>query len=217
MNMAQSIYNPPAINVFGSTLIRIEPDIASLNFAVSHLAQHPTEAYREARNMTKKVLAYLEQAHITDVGYSHIFLHEERQHVNGEPRLAGYTAKVSFNVLLRDLDRVEEIISGVVDAGANEISDVEFQSSRLKEIRASARRNAVGAAFDKAKIYCDSALVKLGRVLYIKDVNPDQLRGFDEGHVNHKVALDDEKPLKAIDPGSIAVRAAVMISFEIEV
>ena len=216
MNVVQTIHNPLGINVFGSTLIRVEPDIASLNFAVSHLAQHPDEAFREARTMAQKVRSYLDQAHIPDVGSSHISLHEERRYTNGEPRFVGYSAKVAFNVLLHDLNRVEEVLSGIVDAGVNEISAVEFQTSRLKEIRAEARQRAVGAAHEKAKIYCESALVKLGKVLHIEDVNPDQLRGF-EGHVHYEVAPDDEGPLQAIDPGSIVVRAAVMISFAIEV
>jgi uncharacterized protein len=215
MNVTQSIHNPLGINVFGSTLIRVEPDLASLSFAVSHLAQHPNEAFREAQTLAQKVRSYLAQAGISDVGSSRISLHEERRYVNGESRFAGYSARVAFNVLLRDLDRVEEILSGIVDAGANEINSVEFQTSRLKELRAEARQRAVRAAYEKANIYCEATQVKLGGVLHIEDVNPDLLRGY-EGHVVREVSPDDEGPLQAIDPGSIMVKAAVMICFQIE-
>lgn len=215
MNVDQTIRNPLGINVFGSTLIRIEPDIASLNFAVTHLDKHPKDAFREARSVAQKVRAYLAQAGIPDVSSSHISLSEEREYSGQHRRLLGYSARVAFNVLLRDLNRVEEILSGIVDAGANQISSVEFQTTRLKQVRAEARQRAVAAARQKAEIYCEAAKVKLGSVLHIEDVNPDQLRGY-EGHVFHEVAPDDEGPLQAIDPGSIVVRAAVMIAFRIE-
>ena len=118
-------------------------------------------------------------------------------------------------MLLRNLDRVEEILSGIVDAGVNEITSVTFQTSRLKDVRKEARRRAVAAAREKAEVYCNAANVTLGGAIHIEDVNPDQLRGF-EGHVFHEVEPDDEGPLQAIDPSSIVVRAAVMIAFEIK-
>lgn len=215
MNVSQTIQTPIGINAFGSTLIRTEPDIASLVFAVSHVAEHPNDAFSHTRMLAQQVRAYLGQAHISDVSSSHISLTEKRRHVSGESRFEGYLAKVAFNVLLRNLDRVEEILSGIVDAGVNQITSVTFQTSRLKDVRKEARQRAVSAAREKAEIYCHAANVTLGRVVHIEDVNPDQLRGF-EGHVFQDVEPDDDGPLQAIDPGSIVVRAAVMIAFEIK-
>lgn len=117
--------------------------------------------------------------------------------------------------MLRDLGRVEELLAGIVDTGVNRISSVEFQTSRLREVRAEARRRAVEAAHYKAALYCEAGKVRLGEVLHIEDVNPDQLRGY-EGHVFHEVAPDDEGSVQAIDPGSIVVRAAVMLSYQIK-
>ena len=213
MNVSQTINNPLGINVFGSSLIRVEPDIASLNFAVTHLAKHPKEAFSEVRTLAQQVREYLSQAQIHDVSSSHISLSEERGFGSNSDRFLGYLARISFNVLLRDLTRVEEILSGIVDAGVNKISSVEFQTSQLKEMRANARQRAVEAAYEKAEFYCQAAKVKLGAVIHIEDVNPDQLRGF-EGHVFYEVAPDDENVLQAIDPGSIVVKGAVMISFK---
>ncbi len=215
MYVSQTIHKPLGINVFGSALIRIEPDLASLNFAVTHLAKHPKDAFAEVRAKAQTVRAYLAQAEISEVSSSHISLAEETEYANGKNRLMGYLAKIAFNVLLRDLSRVEEILAGIVDAGVNRISSVEFQTSQLREVRAEARRRAVEAAHYKAALYCEAGKVRLGEVLHIEDVNPDQLRGY-EGHVFYEVAPDDEGPVQAIDPGSIVVRAAVMMSYQIQ-
>jgi uncharacterized protein YggE len=101
--------------------------------------------------------------------------------------------------------RVDERVPEVVD----------MQTTQLKEVRARARRQAVLAAREKAELYCSAANVKLGAVLHIEDVNPNTLRGY-EGHVQREMPVEDVGDLRAFDPGSIAVSAAVMLSFQIE-
>jgi uncharacterized protein YggE len=215
MNVTQAIQNPLGVTVFGSAVLRVEPDIASLNFTVSRLEQHPKDAFTATRKAVQKVRDYLAHAGIEDVGSSRINLSQSFRYVEGENTFLGYQAEVSFHLLLTDLERMEEVLSGVVDAGANKINAVNFQTTRLKELRAEARRRAVAAAREKAEIYCEAAGVTLGNVQHIEDVNPEQLRGR-EGHVVREIAPDDDGPLKAFDPGSIVVGGAVMVAFAIE-
>lgn len=215
MTLPQAIPHPFGITVFGSSIVRSEPDIASLTFAVSRLAQHPKDAFHDARTGAQTVRTYLAHANMTEVGSSRINLSQSFRYIGGEQRFEGYLAKVSFHVLLRDLDRLEEVTAGVVEAGANEVHGLEFQTSRLKDIRAEARQRAVVAAREKAELYCTAAEVQLGRVIHIEDVNPDTLRGR-EGHVVRETQPDDEGTLGAFDPGSIIVGAAVLVAFEIQ-
>lgn len=203
------------VTVFGSTVIRVEPDVALLNFAVTSLQSHPQQAFQETRDRTKIVREYLTQARVNDVSTSRMSLKQEFRFVSGEQRFVGYQAEIAFQVLLLDLDRVEEILTTVVDKGVNKINSVEFQTSRLKEVRAEARRRAVGAAQEKAQIYCEAAGAHLGAVFSIKDENPEMLRGR-EGHVIREIEIDDEDRLQAFDPGSIVIAAAVTIAFQIE-
>ncbi len=214
MSAQQSIPNPFGINTFGSALMRVEPDIASLKFTVSRLEQQPEEAFQQARREAKAVSAYLSQANIKDFGSSRINLAQKFRYSGGENHFLGYSAQIAFHVLLHDLDRMEEVLIGVIEAGANEINSVEFQTSRLKELRAEVRRRAVEAAREKAQIYCGAAGVALGSVIHIEDINPDQLRG-QEGHQLQEAQLDDEGELQAFNPGSISVGGAVLIAFEL--
>lgn len=214
MNITQSIQKPFGINVFGSSVVRIEPDVASFKFAVSRLEQHPRDAFRQVREAAQGVRAYLARAEISEVGSSQITLSQSFRYTEGEQRFVGYSAKVTFHVLLYDLSRMEELLSGVVDAGANEVNSVEFQTSQLKEIRVEARQRAIAAAHEKGEIYCKAAGVAIGPVIHIEDINPNLLRGV-EGHVIRETQPDDEGPLQAFDPGSIVVRAAVMVAFQL--
>ncbi|MCI0624977.1 MAG: SIMPL domain-containing protein [Acidobacteria bacterium] len=215
MYPTQSIERPFGINVFGSSVARIEPDIASLKFAVARLADHPKDAFREAREGAQSVRATLAQLGVSDVGSSRITLSQTFRYTGSEQRFVGYTAKVAFHVLLHDPDRMEAVLSGVVDAGANEVNSVHLQTSRLKEIRAEARQRALEAAREKAINYCKAAEVALGPVVHIEDLNPDILEMARGEHRMREAQPDDEEPLKAFDPGSIVVAAAVMVAFEI--
>ncbi|MBL0345392.1 SIMPL domain-containing protein [Candidatus Villigracilis affinis] len=215
MNQEQLIKTPFGINVFGSALIRVDPDVVSLNFSVSRLHQHPKEAFQDVRKASQGVRKYLEQAKVGEVGTSRVNISQTFRYISNENKFVGYTARVSFHVLLRQLDSMEDVLSGIVDAGVNEITSVDFQTTRLKEIRAEARRRAINAAREKAENYCTAAQVSLGKVIHIEDVNPDTLRGR-EGHVSYEIQPDDSGEIKVFDPGSITVGAAVIIAFKIE-
>jgi hypothetical protein len=215
MYPTQSIERPFGISVFGSSRVRIEPDIASLGFAVARLADHPKGAFQQAREGAQSVRAYLAQLAIDDIGSSRVTLAQTFRYIGGEQQFVGYTARVAFHVLLHDLERMEAVLSGVVDAGANEVSSVELQTTRLKEIRAEARQRAVAAAREKAMNYCNAAGVELGPVIHIEDVNPDMLEMAGERHMAREMQPDDEGTFTAFDPGSIVVGAAVIVAFEI--
>jgi hypothetical protein len=214
MNLEQAVTRPFGITVFGSAVLRVEPDIASLRFAVSHLAEHPKDAFRQAHDGARSVRTFLAQANVSEVGSSRVTLSQTFDYNRSEKRFLGYTAKVAFHVLLRDLDRLEEILAGVVDAGANEINPAELQTSRLKELRAEARRRAVAAAREKAENYCQAAGVTLGPVIHIEDINPEVLSSHG-GHVIRETPVDYDQPAHAFDPESIVVVGAVVLAFEI--
>jgi len=215
MDQAQLIQTPFGVAVFGSTLIRVAPDIVSLDFAVSRLEQHPKDAFRKVREAAQSVRKYLEEAKVGEVGTSRVNISQTFRFVNGEQKFLGYTAKISFHLLLRQLDQMEDLLSGIVDAGVNEIARVDFQTTQLKEVRSEARRRAIAAAREKAENYCAAARVKLGKVIHIEDVNPDLLRGG-EGHVANEILPDDGDEIGVFDPGSITVGAAVSMAFRIE-
>jgi uncharacterized protein YggE len=207
-------HNPqPGVKVFGSAVLRVEPDLASIQFAVGREAKKPKDAFQETHKAVQAVRTYLSQTGAGDVAASHINLSRTFEYSNGKQQPRGYFAKVWFNVLLADLNRMEALLVGVVDAGANEIGSVEFRTSRLKEYRAEARRRAVAAARDKAENYCRAAGVSLGPVIGLEDIHPGSLRGSGEGETSSEVGADEASQTHALAPGSIVVGAAVSITF----
>ena len=214
--MSQSIKNPIGVNVFGSALLRVAPDVASLTLSVTSTQKKPDTAFKETRNIALSVREFLAKSKIDDVQSSRITLSQEKEYDGGRWRFQGFTARVSFNVIIDELDRVEEIVCGAVDAGVNEIGSVDFQTRKLKEYRVQARQQAVNAARMKAEVYAKAADVLLNKVLHIEDVDPEQIRGYSESHVARESDMDDECAVSAFDPGAITVSAAVILTFSVK-
>jgi uncharacterized protein YggE len=213
---ADTVPTMRGVKVFGSAVVRVVPDIASIVVAVSRLEQKPEAAFSKTRDGAQGVAAYLHKAGVKDFGSSRVTLSQEFRYTNGVNKFAGYQAKIEFNVLLQEMDRVDAVLSGLIDAGANTLTSVTFQTTRLKELRADARRRAVMAAREKAELYCAAAGVDVGSVLAIEDVNPESLSGRSEGHTYREpAAVDDAGEPGAIDPGAITIGAAVNVLYTI--
>jgi uncharacterized protein len=210
-----TIKDPFGISVFGSALIKAPPDLVSIQAAVARTEQKPSGAFSKVRKVAHEVKDFLRRSNIEEFGMSQMTLAREFAFISGQRKFLGYTARITFRMILRSLDRTEDIISGLVDSGADEIGSIEFQTSDLKEIRAKARRLAISAAQEKAQIYADAAGVSVGHVIHIQDVNPQVLQGRGEGHVQREPVVDNDSDKQTLDPGAIEIGAAVMVAFSL--
>jgi hypothetical protein len=217
MSTAQAIERPFGISVFGSAILRVPPDIASITCSITRLEQHPKDAFRAAHEAAQIVSNFLAQAQIGEVGSSRVTLNQSFKQTGGERLFAGYTSRVTFQILLRQLDRLEEVLTGLIEAGINELGGVSMHTTRLKEFRAEMRRNAVTSAREKAENYCKAAGVALGPIIHIEDVNPEAMQGRFAGHGSELSVpqAEDEGGVRAFDPGEIVVSGAVIVAFEI--
>ncbi|HEX5245353.1 MAG TPA: SIMPL domain-containing protein [Tepidisphaeraceae bacterium] len=203
----------PGVTVFGSWMMRVQPDSATVQAGVSRIAAEPKTAFAEARAAAGEVQKFLKDAGpFGDFGSSRITLAQETRFVQGEHRFIGYQARIGYSLVVRELDRLEEILVGLVAAGANELNSMSFESSRLKELRAQARKAAIAAAREKAELYCSAAGVSLGAVRAIVDNNPEVASSG--MHVKREEAGSGASG--SIDPASIIVSASVFMTFEIK-
>lgn len=200
---------------FGSAVIRVNPDFASLIFEIAIVDKKPQIAFSKAKDVSKQLNKVLQAWQKVESRSSNLKLSQEREHSNGVWRYVGYRASIETNVVIRDLAKIEDIISAAVDAGAYHIKSFSFGTSALKDYRAQARRNAIEAAIEKAKNYCSAANVELGEVIGIEDVNPDSTSPYRESHLANQSSGDIAEDATAIDPGAIPVNGAVRVTFKL--
>lgn len=209
----QSIPNPYGLTVFGSSIIRVEPDVVAVHFQVSRIDLRTDQAFALVHDAVQNIQTYLHTIDAIEVSVSQVTLKEHTVYNNGVHEFKGYQSTVNFSVILRNLSHLEALLKGIIEAGANRITSINFQTTRLKEIRAKARHNAIQAAIEKARIYCSAAQKALGDVIHIEDVNPESLQGR-EGHVQIEIPADNDGELRPFSPDSIAVNGAVRMAFK---
>jgi uncharacterized protein len=208
----QPIVAPFGVSVHGSAFTRVVPDSAAITFSVSQLKPHPKAAFQAVREAAQKVQAYLSSEKIEDAGSSRISLTQETRFEENKEMFSGYRTQVEFRVLLSDLSRLEEILAGVVNAGIDKISSVNFQTTELKKLQAQAQSQAVAAAHEKAEIYCNAAGVKLGEVIHIEDLSLDRSDNYQFQYASP----DADSVAQAFDPSSLAISSRVMVAFKIQ-
>ena len=95
----------------------------------------------------------------------------------GERELLGYNAFSAMEVTLVRLDEIGRIIDGALAAGANDITSIEYQTSRLREARSEALRRAVREARDDADALAAAGGGTLGELIALSTADTRGLGG----------------------------------------
>ncbi|GAA3656991.1 SIMPL domain-containing protein [Lentzea roselyniae] len=209
---SQMVERPWGMTVFGAADVKARPDLVRVRFKVSRVEQTPSESFAAASEAIGAVRQVLRGHGVPDAAVERSHLDLQSSHTYGTPReFLGYQCEATFAVETRDLDDVQPLLVDLVAAGANEIAGVEFDVSGKAELRAEARRQAVAAARRKAELYAEAALVRLGSVVHIEDVDPEKAGGGRyRGHGGGGDASADD-----LAPGHVVVMAAVILGFSI--
>jgi uncharacterized protein len=215
---SRAITAPFGLSVFGSAQIRVEPDHVSIVFTVSRLEETPSKAFESVKRAAEQVQTFIAENNIPEFGSSQLQLEQKKEFENQRWVFGGYTASVKFSLVIRDLTQFEATLSGVVTSGANEINSVSFGADQLKAIRHDMRELAVKEAIVKAEGYCRAANVKLGKIIHIEDVNPDEASRSQGMHGSSTAHWQESEVnfTSAFNPASIVVKGAVLLGFELE-
>ncbi|HBM45406.1 MAG: hypothetical protein UT05_C0013G0002 [Parcubacteria group bacterium GW2011_GWF2_38_76] len=136
------------------------------------------------------------------------------------PEIVGYTITQSVSVKIRDFAKIGEIMSGVVTAGANNVSQLSFAIDDQTMVEAGARSEAIMKAKAKARLVAQAGGFRLGRLLSIEDSNTSYYRPM----VYSAKAMDmgigggvpESAPAPSIEAGSQDVTVNVTLRYEIK-
>jgi len=104
------------------------------------------------------------------------------------------------------------LASGQTCERSQHIEGVDFDVTAKADMRAEARRKAVGAARDKAALYAEAAGTRLGPVVHIDDVDPESAGA--ELYRGHRFGSGDASA-EDLAPGHVVVSAAVIVGFSL--
>ena len=199
---------PPQVVTTGTGEVQLSPDRASVMLGVQSRAATVAQATADNSRRQRAIIDTLRglglgSDQITTLNFN---VSPDMQYPpNGTPRVVGYVVTNTVRASLRRVEDVGRTIDAALSKGANEVSGVEFTSSRADSARRAAITEAVAHARADAEVMAKAAGGSLGQLLeVVSGVEP--IRPFEATMARARVAAAAPTP---IEPGQLTVTATV--------
>lgn len=130
------------------------------------------------------------------------------------PKIVGYTINQSVQVKIRNFSKIGSVLGGVVESGANSVSQLQFTIDDPTKVQNEAREEAIEKAKEKAKAIARAGGFGLGRLLSIEEGGYAPTPYYARSLAFTGAA--EEKALPTIEPGSEEVTVNVTLRYEIK-
>lgn len=170
-------YGMASISVRGEGEVMAKPDIGTFSFSVMAEGDDAASAQNDSAEKINAITEYLSQAGIEekDVKTTGYYLNPKYTYPNspcavgmycppGEAVIDGYEVSQTITVKVRDLDNSGDLITGVGERGATNISGLSFTIDDESNLKAEAREAAIADAREKAEKLADELGVDLVRI-----------------------------------------------------
>ncbi len=160
-----------SMNVSGSGQVSLVPDLASISIGVRTEADEVTDALSGNTDKANAISDILAEYNVAkeDIKTSNFNVYPSDRYdpMTGEVTSHYFVVENTVIVIVRNLDSLGEILSAVVNAGANSIYGISFDVEDREAAIAQARELAIQDAKAKAQSIADAAGVNLGDLLSI--------------------------------------------------
>jgi uncharacterized protein YggE len=204
----------PTIRVTEEAIVNATPDRARLHISVVTQAKNAADAASQNAQRVQRVIAALRgrlgnSARIETANYN---LHPDYNYrpEGGQPTLVGYTASNTVRATLDDLTVVGRAIDLAVNAGANQVQQLEFMLRDPNKPQAEALREAARQARSKAQALAEALDMRVVRVVAVEESGTVPPRPY-----MMAMERDAAQAKTPIEPGSVETRASVTLTVEI--
>ncbi len=160
-----------SMTVSGTGQVTLVPDIASINIGVHTEADLVNDALSENTAQANAIASILKDLGVEekDIQTSNFNVYPADRYdpMTGQVQSRYFVVDNTMTVIVRDLSSLGDVLSAVVDAGANNINGITFDVENRDEAVAQARLLAIQNAKEKAQEIADAAGVELGDLLNI--------------------------------------------------
>ena len=131
--------------------------------------------------------------------------------------IIGYSLTQTLVVKVRDTEKLGGLLTGVVDNGANTVSQVQFVLDDNSAAKAAARAEAIGKAKEEALQIAKTAGFTLGRLLSVSENTPISDSPY---YDNSSPSMDAVSSMKTVavptpQPGVTTIKVQMTLTYEI--
>ncbi|MEA3439163.1 MAG: SIMPL domain-containing protein [Chloroflexota bacterium] len=218
-----------SIQVSGTAVVNVTPDRVLIQLGVQSNATTPQKVENANSTTINRVIRALkaqgiEEKDIVTDWYVIDPIYEDYDSLY----IKGYRINNIVAITLRDISKVNKVIIAALNAGANQVVNVEFYLSNLRKYRDQAREMAMKAAQEKAQDLASAAGAETGCVM---NINENSWSYYNGGWYSQNRDLWTQNTMQNIAPtgveagtlteagpvnlGQISVRAEVSASFSL--
>lgn len=166
-HVSNSAATTNTVSFSGQGKVTAKPDVALIDLAIMTENSSSKAAQDENSRKSKAVVDFLKRQGIDekDIKTSGYNIYPQYDYTNGRSSLRAYQVNQSMQVKVRDLDKVNAVLDGVVTAGANQINQFQLTIDDPVKLQEEARKQAIDDAKDKAERLQDQLGISLGRII----------------------------------------------------
>lgn len=171
----------------GEGRIFAKPDIAAISFSIVTEATTSKKAQDDNSKKSQKIVDFVKEQGIDDkdiktTGYNVYpqysyprpcppgaeYLGAPDYPCQGQTdqqKISGYQVNQSFEVKIRDLEKISTILDGLITAGANQVNNLGFKIDNEEGLKEEARAKAIENAKSKADKLKKQLGIRLGKII----------------------------------------------------
>lgn len=233
---AQNIVDTsPTISANGKAEIFVVPDFVSFRLDVTKENLSLEVAKRETDKVTDKIRKITDQYGLKndDVSVTYISVAQKFRYVQnkdnkildedgdevGQKEFVGYEATTYISITVKDLSKFQPLFEELLATGVTEIDKVDFQTTKLREVKDKARDMAMKAAKEKATAMAGAIGQTVGKAIKITEGSNRSSYSSSNISSNNNFSFDGANPsgvssvTSSYSPGVISVDAEVSVTF----
>ena len=205
----------PQVTVSGEGKIKVQPDEAVITIGVENMGENATEVKKKNDATVDAVIKYLKSIKLPETDYQTQRVSLYRNYDYNKKKYS-HVASQTNTIHLKDLNKYDAVMGGLVDAGVNNIQGVEFKTSKLAQYEQQARTEAALDAKKKAADYAAALGQKTGKAIVISDSSQPYYPVMRNMSMKSYDGAEAAAPMETLAVGQIEIRANVTISFELQ-
>lgn len=215
ISYGQEIKQVPQISVSGEGKIKVIPDEATISATVETKGNNAKEVKQKNDEQIDAVLKLIKKMNLAPADYrtQRVALNPQYDY---EKKKTTYNATQTIEIIVRDLNKYDELMEGLVNQGINRIDNVVFQSSKLAQYESDARKLAMKEAKHKAEDYVSVLGQKIGRAMTISDNTQSYTPQPVYARMKTMAMESDSAQRETLAVGEITITANVSVNFILE-
>lgn len=205
--------------VSGVGKVSVAPDIAKVSLGIQENGNSLKAVQDSASKKSKTLVDSFKSLGVgeSDIKTTSYSVYPQYDYTNPGQRITGYQVSISYEVTVRNFDKLNEIFSIASANGANVAGGINFDlSDKLKkESLQEAREIGVSEAKEKAQGLAKASGITLGKIINVSEGGTNEIRPIALMEKAATGSPADAVTQADIQPGTTDITLTISLSYEI--